>query len=285
MLRRLVIIGLIVLATLALVAGVSAIARVQFNRETEEKVEKLFNAGRKNDPYIISSSDLENLPQPVRRWLEDGGVVGQEKIEVVRLLQEAEMRLNPGGRWMSLNAEQYITVEEPGFIWQARINAAPLVHISGRDVYKEGRGNMLVKPLSLVTIADESGFQIDQGTLVRYLAEMVWFPTAALSDFVSWEEIDENSARAIIRYGNIRVSGVFSFNQEGEPIKFSARRFGEFNGQFRMETWSVSMGDHRFLNGFKIPTSGEITWELDEGDYTWYRFNLKDIEFNKREVF
>lgn len=285
MLRRIAIIFLVVVVALAIVAGVSAIARVQFNRTTEEQVEELFRGGIQDSPGIIQSTDLEDLPSPVRNWLENSGVVGKEKIYFARLVQEAEMRLNPGGRWMPLNAEQYFTLEEPGFIWQARINAAPFIHISGRDVYKEGRGNMLIKPMSLITIADESGFQIDQGTLVRYLAEMVWFPTVALNNFVSWEEIDENSARAIMRYGNIRVSGVFTFNDSGDPVKFTARRFGEFNGQVRMENWTVELSGSRELNGFRIPTSGEITWELEEGDFTWYKFQVKEIEYNKPEVF
>ncbi len=283
--KKVAIIGLIVVATLAIVVVFSAFARVQFTRETQEKVEDLFALNTQMGSYIIESRDLEGLPEPVQKWLEGAGVAGKEKIKFARMLQEAEMRLNPGGRWMSLNAEQYITVEQPGFIWQARINAAPLIHISGRDVYKEGRGNMLIKPLSLVTIADETGFQIDQGTLVRYLAEMVWFPTAAISNFISWEEIDENSARAVIRHGNIRVSGVFTFNNAGDPVSFSARRFGEFNGQFRMETWTVAMKDHQELDGFRIPTTGEITWELEEGDFTWYKFKVREIEFNKPEVF
>ncbi len=285
MVKRAAIVGLTIIVILAIVVVFSAIARVQFNRETEEKVEDLFRGNNDRTPYIIQLSDLERLPGPVQKWLEGAGLVGQEEIKSARMLQEAEIRLNPGGRWMTLNAQQYIAAEPPGFIWQARINAAPLIHISGRDVYKDGRGNMLIKPLSIITIADETGFQIDQGTLVRYLAEMVWIPTVAVSNFVSWESIDENSARAIMRYGNIRVSGVFNFNEQGDPVSFSARRFGEFNGQFRMETWSVIMSDHREFDGFRIPSSGKITWELEEGDFTWYKFKVKELEFNKPEVF
>ncbi len=283
--KKVATIGLIIVATLLIVVVFSAFARVQFNRETEEKVEDLFRLNKPSDTYIIESKDLKDLPEPVKTWLEGAGVVGQEKIKFARMLQEAEIRLNPDGRWMALKAEQYITVEQPGFIWQARITAAPLIHISGRDVYKDGRGNMLIKPLSILTMADETGFQVDQGTLVRYLAEMVWFPTIAISNYISWEEIDENSARAIMRYGNIRVSGVFVFNDDGDPVSFSARRFGEFNGQFRMENWTVTMKDHKEFNGFKVPSSGEITWELEEGDFTWYKFKVKDIEYNKPEVY
>ncbi len=33
--------------------------------------------------------------------------------------------------------------------------------------------------------------EIHQGTLLRYLAETMWFPTAALNDYLTWEEMDQ----------------------------------------------------------------------------------------------
>ena len=66
--------------------------------------------------------------------------------------------------------------------------------IAGRDRYADGHGHMLIKLASLLTVADGAGPEIDQGTLLRYLGEIVWFPSAALRDYISWEAIDERSA-------------------------------------------------------------------------------------------
>ena len=274
----------LILIIVIVVLGGSSIFRYQFEQDTEEKVNELFRNVTEHEQEIMLD-DLKNLPAPVEKWLEDSGILEEPAINYARSLQSAEMRLEDQGRWLSLTAEQYFTVDKPGFIWQAKINAAPLIHISGRDVYYQGKGNMLIKPLSLITIADSKGFEMDQGTLVRFLAEIVWIPSAALSDYITWEEVNQNSAQATMNFGDITASGVFTFNDRGEPIGFTAERYRDVDGEFEMETWSISMGNHQKFNGIKVPTTGEITWELEEGDFTWYKFEVEELEYNQPEVY
>ena len=53
----------------------------------------------------------------------------------------------------------------------------PLV---GRDKYVNGRGNRLIKALSAVPVVNAADAKTEQGTLLRYLGEICWFPAAAL---------------------------------------------------------------------------------------------------------
>ncbi|MFP3361349.1 DUF6544 family protein, partial [Planococcus sp. SIMBA_143] len=76
----------------------------------------------------------------------------------------------------------------------------------------------------MFTVADSSGPEIDQGTMLRYLAETIWFPSAALNDYIIWKHIDENNAEATMTYGDISATGVFTFNSEGDPTHFEAER-------------------------------------------------------------
>ena len=52
----------------------------------------------------------------------------------------------------------------------------PLMAVVGRDKYVNGRGEMLIKILGLLPVVDARGPEMDQGTMLRYLAEMTWFP-------------------------------------------------------------------------------------------------------------
>jgi len=158
---------------------------------------------------------------------------------------------------------------------------APLVHIVGKDQYIEGRGNMLIKLLSLITVAEGSGKEIDQGTLLRYLSEIMLVPTAALSDTIQWEGIDSNSAKATMSYKGVTASGVFTFNEKGEILNFVAQRYGDFDGGYRMETWCAEITEYKEFNGFKVASQGDIIWKLKTGDYHWYHFEVKEIEYNK----
>ncbi|MCC5912226.1 MAG: hypothetical protein JJT76_17565 [Clostridiaceae bacterium] len=258
----------------------SFIAQFLFNRSVEKEVEVLFS-NVENKGEIVTKKDIEGLPQNVQKWLEYSGIIGKEKITAVRVKQKTDMRLGKDKSWMPVQAEQYFTTEEPGFIWKANIKVAPLMHIAGRDKYEDGKGNMLIKAFSLFTVGDSEGKEIHQGALLRYLAETTWFPTAVLNEYLIWEEIDEDNAKATITYGDITASGVFTFNDKGEVINFEAERYGEFDGEIRLETWSIPLGDYKEFEGIRIPTKGDVTWKLDTGDFNWFNFELIEIQYNK----
>jgi len=284
-LTRILLISLIsILALLILVIVVSFFANLQFNINVNQEVKEFFS-GVEIKNNIIQETDLEGLPPVVKKWLEQSQVIGKERIQAVRLKQTASMRLKEGGPWMSAAVQQYFRVVEPGFIWKVKVNMAPFIYFTGRDKYEDGKGHMLINALSLVKVADASGKEIDQGTLLRYMAESVWFPTAALSRYIKWEEVDAHSARATMTYGGITASGVFTFNEKGEVLNFVAQRYREINGRYLMNTWVVDLKEHKVFNGVKIPSAGEVIWRLETGDFTWYRFEINDIEYNKPESY
>ncbi|ADL12914.1 DUF6544 family protein [Acetohalobium arabaticum] len=274
---------LLIIPCLVFVASV--IANILFNQQVKQEVKELFNNTVENNNGVIQESDLEELPNSVQKWLEYSQVVGKERIRSVRLKQKAVMRIEEDKSWMSVKAEQYFTVDKPGFIWKARIKAAPFFYIVGRDKYQNGRGSMLIKILSLITVADSKGQEMDQATLVRYLAEIVWFPTAALSSYIEWEEIDSTSAKAIMSYRGVTASGVFEFDSQGRVINFTAERYMEKNGEYDLETWVVSMDEYKECNGVCIPVQGAVTWQLETGDFNWFQFEITEIEYNKPVIY
>lgn len=268
------------LAIIVLILIVSVIANYRFNQSVKKEVKELFKNNVENKNEIIKKSHLEGLPPVVQKWLEQSGVVGKERIRAVSLKQKANMRLKEEGNWMPAEVEQYFTTDKPGFIWKAKVRMAPFIYFAGRDMYDQGKGHMLIKVLALVKVADARGKEIDQGTMLRYLAEMMWFPTAALSNYIKWEEVDANSARATMSYGGITASGVFTFNDRGEVTSLVAQRYGEFNGRYLMKPWSVKIKEHKEFNGIRIPARGEVVWKLDAGDFNWYQFEITGIEYN-----
>ena len=275
--------------TKALIGGIGALpivllggsfaGRRLFDRKVDKEVEALFEKVERDDRKI-SEADLEGLPDAVRRWLENSGIMDRGDIKAVRLRQNAEMRLAEDKPWMPVRAEQYFIPHQPGFIWKADIRMAPFIHISGRDKYDEARGNMLIKVLSLFTAADSSGPEIDQGTMLRYLAETIWFPSSALNDYIIWTNIDENNAEATMTYGDVSATGVFTFNSDGDPTHFEAERYGEFDGEMRLETWAIPLKSYREFEGVRVPTEGEVTWKLASGDFNWFNFEVVEIEYD-----
>ncbi|MGM9510542.1 DUF6544 family protein [Larkinella sp. GY13] len=268
------------LNVLILAVSLVAYADWDFNANGMAEVRGLIAESGSAKTPVITAESLTPLPPVVQKWLKRAGVVGKKRIQTVHLKQIGRMRTKPGGSWMPVEAEQVFTVSQPGFIWLARIEAAPLFFLVGRDQYRHGRGNMRIKALALVPVADAKGAEIDQGTMLRYLAETVWFPTAALSDYIQWEGLSDTSARATMHQGGVTASGVFTFNLAGDAIQFEARRFGEFDGAYRLETWSIALRDHQErAGGIRIPVQSDVTWKLKTGDFTWYTLTLTEIDY------
>jgi len=279
-LKIIILILKILLGIVFLLLTVSFIADAGFGLKVKKEVREL-HAAVENRQETINRKDLAGLPVCVQRWLENSGAIGKEKIQTVHLKQQGLLRTKEDQPWMTTTAEEYFTVEKPGFIWRARIKAAPFLYIAGRDKYFEGKGKMLIKLLSLVTVVDAAGKELDQGALLRYLAETIWFPTAALSDYIQWEEIDAHSAKAVMSYKGVTASGVFVFNEDYEATSFSGQRYREKNGRYRLETWSPRVWDYKDFNGFKLPAKAEVIWKLKSGDFKWYQLEISAVEFNR----
>lgn len=274
----------IVLAILIVITLVIAIAYLFFSRNANQEAEKLFN-NLKIANRQIERSDLKELPPIVQKWMENSGVIGQPAIQALRMKKAGLMRTNPKQKWMYFTDEQYFRVDQPGFIWKAKVKAAPFMFLVGKDKYEKGHGEMLIKLFSLLKVADARGPETDQGTLLRYLAESVWFPSAALNSYISWEEIDDCSARATMSYKGVTASGIFKFNQDGQPTGFEAKRYMESKGDFSLENWCTYMKDYKVFDGITIPAQADIVWKLDSGDFHWYHVEVKEAEYNEPSVY
>jgi hypothetical protein len=256
-----------------------------FDSKVEKEVKELFEAVGAKEPEVITEEDLRGLPEPVQKHLRYAGVVGRKKVTSVRLKQEGRFRQGEEGSWMSFEAEQYYTTEQPGFIWKTDMNYLPLVSVIGRDKYYSGEGNMLIKLPPFVKIADARGEDIDQGTLVRYLNEIMWFPTAYLSDYINWESIDSTSARAIMTDHGTTVSAVLHFDKDGKLVDFVADRYYTGGDETTLETWTTPIKEYGEMEGLRIPVKGEGVWKLDSGDFTYIELQLTELEYGEPEVY
>src|SRR5580765_778270 len=173
------IVGVLVLVALA-VALVAAVGR-RFRHRIDDEARALLSGARGSAAGVVEAKDLGDLPAPVRRWLTASGVVGHARATTVRLRQRGEFRTAPDKPWMPVVAEQYYSVDPPGFVWSVDARMMHVLPIAGRDRYAGGHGHLLIKAASLISVADGAGPEIDQEALLRYLGEIVWFTSAALA--------------------------------------------------------------------------------------------------------
>ncbi|GAC1624425.1 MAG: hypothetical protein NVS4B9_15910 [Ktedonobacteraceae bacterium] len=157
----------------------------------------------------------------------------------------------------------------------------PLGWISATDRFTGGRGSMVIKLLSFITVGNAHGPEMDRGELQRYLAEMIWFPTAWLSAAVEWQAIDDYSVQATFRVSDVTGSVVLHVNEHGQLTHVTADRYKEEHGRYLLAPWSAQCNEYREVEGMRIPTRIEITWHLSSGAFTWFRCKVTEIEYNQ----
>lgn len=267
------------------IVAIVSFAVTSFNNRISSEVTKMYSGTAKENREIITKESIKELPPIVQKWMERSGIIGKEKINFVRLKQKAMMRSKPDGKWMDVDAWQYFRTEEPGFIYKINVNAAPLITMTGRDKYLNGDGNMLIKILGLYTIGDSKGEEINQGTLIRFLSETFWFPSFAISKYMSWKQIDENTAQATMTYNGKSESIIVTFTPEGDVKQIEADRYGEFDGKYSKEKWIVVNTAYKIFDGIRISSETEVTWKLKTGDFTWLKLEITELEYNKADGF
>lgn len=262
------------------VASVSVMTGL-FNNKTDAEIRQMLGRSDTTKLSIISKEDISGLPYPVKRWLEVSGVVGKEKTHSVWLKQQAKMKMKPEqDSWTHAVAEQYFTVQNPAFVWRVQMKMPPFIQIVGRDRFVDGKGEMLIKMFSVIDVVNEKGPKMNEGTIQRFLGEIVWFPSAAISPYITWEAIDAYTAKATMAYKGTKGSGIFYFNEKGDFVRYSALRYkGNEPDAIRYE-WEIKVTEHAVMNNIKIPVKMTATWKLDEGDWIWLDLEIVDIKYN-----
>ncbi|MFN3874059.1 MAG: DUF6544 family protein [Ignavibacterium sp.] len=265
-----------------LLVAIVAFANWSFNRDVNKEIDEMLSNTTKDKKEILTEEKISHLPILIQKWLKSSGAVGKEMIHSVYLKQRGQMKMKPEQEnWYNAQAEQWFTVDNPAFIWKVKVDMMPLVFFTGRDKFSDGKGNMLIKILSLINVVNSYGNEkINQSTLQRYLGETIWFPTAAVNPYIKWEEIDSLTAKATMTYKGTTGSALFFFNENGDCIKFSAMRYMEAEKDSQLKEWVITFDEYKTYNGIKIPVKGKATWKLDVGDFTWYKLEIFDVVYN-----
>ncbi len=281
MLRALV--RLVVGATLAavgLAAVLFATSRRLGGRIAADR-RRLLERPRPPHPPLVTEEMLAGLPEPAQRYLRHAGVVGRPMVDTVRVRQACRMRPAPNGISLPIVAEQWYTVEPPGFIWDATVPVAGIPVVRGRDGYVEGRGMMTIKAGSVIPVVDAAGPEMDHASLLRHLSEMPWFPSAFLRDRVTWEAIDDTSVRVTIVDGDLRATGTLEIDAEGRLVAFRSERHAMVGKGFELRPWSAPTYSYGEFEGLRLPVSGAAIWTLADGtELPYIEVELTDVEYD-----
>jgi len=253
-----------------------------FNRQISREINNILSQVETDNKEVIREDMLDKLPLPVQKWLKNCGIIGKEKIQTMYLKQTGFMKLKPDQtEWTKAEAEQYIVTDKPAFLWKVKMKMMPLINVFGRDLFQDGHGQMQIKIASLIPVVSISNNEkANQSTLQRYLLELPWYPSAAISPYITWEGIDDYTAKATMSYQGVTGSATYYFNEQGDFIKCSAQRYKDTDENAKLLECIGQVTGYDVVDGIKIPNQLDISWVLDDEIFTWYKLKIYDIRYN-----
>lgn len=235
-------------------------------------------------PTHYASSELQDLPAPVQRYLRLALTEGQPIVAAAELMHSGSFNLSENGEcWLPFSSRQRVLTQRPGFLWDGRVALLPGLTIRVHDAYIAGEGRLHPALWGLLTLLElRDSDQLARDELMRYLAEAAWYPTALLpSQGVSWEPLDEHSARATLRDGAIELTLNFSFGADGMIASVRSPARGRTLSGKRVPTpWEGRWWGVQQRGGMRIPLSGEVAWLTPEGRKPYWRGTITSIAYD-----
>jgi hypothetical protein len=282
--RSLTIATSAVVGVFAVFAGGTAVGALRWNAATARALDRLESSpsgDAERRPSAVSPEQFDALPSPVRRYFEFALAPRQRMIERAHLRQHGVMRAEAGAAWKRFTAVEHFSTHPVGFVWDATMEMIPLLPVRIRDGYADGAGASAASLGGLIPIAKIGGTpEVASSSLLRYLAESAWLPTALLPQSgVRWTGIDRDHASATLTDRGVTVSMDVTFGDRGEIVRIAAIRYRDMHGTPVLTPWSASFEDYTRIEGMMIPLSGQVEWGPPEGSLAVWRARVTSAAF------
>lgn len=232
---------------------------------------------------ILSETDIEHLPEILKKYLHYTGVVGCEKVKNFKVIAQGTIRMKEGEKeWMNFDSKQsnFLDVPTRLFYINARKKGIPA---TGLHHYKNGIASMVIKLGGLFKIADARGNEMNQSETVTFFNDMcLMAPATLISPDISWTTMNQTHLKADFKVGTITISAYLYFSEDGRLINFvSYDRYESVDGRvYHNYPWKTPVLEYGEFIGFQLPSKADAIWEKPGGDFCYGKFNLKDIRYN-----
>lgn len=215
--------------------------------------------GRSTDDFRVFDPTLvEELPEPVQRWLLHAVAPGTPLLTGVELEWTGHVRL--GSSWSPYYARQRSRLDT-GFVWTATSRRAGLP-VTGFDRFTHGEGQMSWRLGRVLRVMSASGDDITRSDAGRHAAEILAsVPATALHPDVVWAPVDHGRATALLDVGGEQQSVTVTVDPAGRLREVEMERWGAPPGSpFDRYRFGAVLGEERRYDGYLVPTEVVGGW-------------------------
>lgn len=274
---------LIIFAAIVLFAAAIFYGGWRWSSSTRDLVARLEAGRASTGPRTYNPREIMDLPAPVQRYFRAALTDGQPIVAAASIEHAGTFNMSASGdKWQPFTSRQRVTTQCPGFIWDARITVAPGLKARVHDAYVQGEGILHATLLGFLTLVNMRGTRaVAEGELLRFFAETAWYPTALLpSQGVQWTAVDDSSAKATLRDGDISLTLLFRFDEAGPIASVRAEaRARTVGGKVIPTPWEGRWRNYETRDGMRVPLEGEVAWILPEGPKPYWRGRITSLRY------
>lgn len=261
-----------------LIAALLTLGSVRFESGYRQDVDSARERIRALPVEILTEADLQALPQPVQRYLRYVGVVGQPKVVSMYTEMTGEMR-RQGGAYFPLTAEQHNFFDRPTRLFFMKGWMFGLT-VPGYHRYQDQSAMMNVRLfglLPLVKVDGEAMFEADTVTMFNDMCLMA--PATLIDQRIAWQTIDDLTVKATFTNQGVAVSALLHFNGEGQLVNFISHDRWDVSAM-KQYPFSTPVSRYHNLNGYNLPTYGEMIWHYPDGDFVYGKLEINSVTYN-----
>lgn len=231
----------------------------------------------------LSETDIQQLPEPVKKYLRYTGSIGKPKVNNFRIEFTGRIRKDEQSEWMPFTCEQYNFMETPTrlFVMKAAMKGLP---IGVYHCFKNGVAFMDIRLFSLFKVQYRDGAEMNLSETVTFFNDMcVLAPPTLIDNRIKWLEVGSDKVKASFTNNNITVSAWLYFNDKGELINFISddRYAGDTGKQY---PWATPLKDYDDIGGYKLMGNAETIYSYPDRDLVYGTFKLITIKYNCKDI-
>ncbi|SEM23339.1 hypothetical protein SAMN04488077_10388 [Roseovarius tolerans] len=266
---------LIVICTMLLVCISTLALLLVYDRRADRAEWQRLAALQPADPARFDPEMVADLPEPARRYFMFVIQPGTPLLPVSEIDMTGKFSLGskqaPAYRPMA--ARQILSVPE-GFVWAMRTRKGMPVSGSDSAFWTRFRIFGLIPVGRLGDNADHR-----RSAFGRYVAEaVIWSPAALLpGPGVSWETVDDSTARVTVRRDALSQAVDVTLDHEGRPGVVSFQRWSDANPDriHRFQPFGANLSDFREVEGYRLAFHVEAGNMFGTDDY--FPFFIADV--------
>ncbi len=265
-----------------LVVAVLSLGISNFEHRYQQDVRTNLKRVERLPQEILTEADLKPLPEPVQRYLRYVGAVNQPKVKTAHIVFDGKMR-DKGKDFFPFRSEQFNFFDEPTrlFFMKGKMFG---ITVPGYHRYSNAQATMDIRLFGLFSIVKQSGEIMDKAETVTLFNDMCLLAPATLIDHrIRWQTIDSNSVQATFTNHDISISATLYFNEQGQLINFLSYDRTAIS-DMKQYPFSTPISDYQNINGIYVMTRGDAIWHYPDGEFTYGKFLLKDIEYNSKKL-